>query len=135
MPPAATVPHNRAVSDLDDIPPARLPDGYRVRSLGPGELAPRAAVHRRAWRPRRIGEMQVSPADFGDGWLDEVNRVALREPVGTDPAHARRGRGAAVRLACLHAVRDDAYPMPRALYHHIGFRDAARTVTDQREAQ
>jgi predicted N-acetyltransferase YhbS len=82
------------------------------------------------------------------GWLDEQNRSALLEPVGTDPAHARRGLGAAVSLACLHAMRDagatlakvcprgdDAYPVPRALYHHIGFRDAARTVTYQRDAQ
>jgi predicted N-acetyltransferase YhbS len=132
--------------DLDDkMPQPQLPDGYRVRSVAPGETEARAAVHRKAWRPRRIGQMQVPPADFGDGesgmtaeryariaatwpyrpdldlvveapdgilvasalgWLDEVNRVALLEPVGTDPAHARRGLGAAVSLACLHAMRE-----------------------------
>jgi predicted N-acetyltransferase YhbS len=175
--------------DLDDRTPApQLPDGYRVRPVEPGETEQRAAVHREAWRPKRIGQMQVPPAEKEDdresgmtaeryaqiaatwpyrpdldliveapdgtlvasalGWLDEVNQVALLEPVGTDPAHARRGLGAAVSLACLHAMRDaganlakvcprgdDAYPVPRALYHHIGFRDAARTVTYRREAQ
>jgi predicted N-acetyltransferase YhbS len=171
--------------DLDDrMPRPRLPDGYRVRAVRPGEIARRAAVHRAAWRPKRIGELAVPPVDLGDGesgmtaerysriaatwpyrpgldlvaeaadgtlvasalgWLDEVNGVALLEPVGVDPAHARRGLGAAVSLACLRAMRDagatlakvcprgdDAYPVPRALYHHIGFSDAARTVSFER---
>ena len=76
------------------------------------------------------------------GWYDDVNRAGLLEPVGTDPRHARKGLGAAVSLACLRAMRDagatlavvcprgdDLYPVPRALYHRIGFRDAGRTVT------
>ncbi|MBL7253275.1 GNAT family N-acetyltransferase [Paractinoplanes lichenicola] len=169
------------VRELDDLPAPRLPEGYAVRAVRPGELAERAAVHRAAWRPKWIGELQVPPVDLGDGesgmtteryamiaatrpyrrdldlvveapdgtlaasalgWLDEVNRAALLEPVGTDPRHARRGLGAAVSLACLHAMReagatrakvcprgDAAYPVPRQLYHHIGFRDAGRTVT------
>jgi predicted N-acetyltransferase YhbS len=71
-----------------------------------------------------------------------VNRSALLEPVGTDAGHTRRGFGAAVSLACLHAMReagatlavvcprgDQAYPVPRVLYHRLGFRDAGRTVT------
>ncbi|GIF20320.1 putative N-acetyltransferase YhbS [Actinoplanes tereljensis] len=171
--------------DLDDsLPAPRLPGGYLVRAVRPGELAARAAVHRAAWRPGRLGEMQVPPVDLGDGesgmttkryadivshwpyrsdldlvveapdgrlvgtalgWLDEVNRVALLEPVGVDPEHGRRGLGVAVSLACLHAMRDagatqavvcprgdDAYPVPRRLYHAVGFRDAGRTVTYRR---
>jgi GNAT superfamily N-acetyltransferase len=165
----------------DDLPAPRLPDGYRVRATRPDEMAARAAVHRAAWRPKWLGELQVPPVDHGDGesgmtteryeliastwpyrcdldqvveapdgsfaasalgWYDEVNRVGLLEPVGTDPRHARKGLGAAVSLACLGAMRDagatlavvcprgDArYPVPRALYHRIGFRDAGRTVT------
>jgi predicted N-acetyltransferase YhbS len=168
--------------DLDDrMPGPRLPDGYRVRAIRAGETAERAAVHRAAWQPRRVGQLQVPPVDLGDGestmtteryaeiaatwpyrsnldllveaddgtlvasalgWLDEANEVGLLEPVGVHPGHARRGLGAAVSLACLHALHaagatlakvcprgDDAYPVPRALYHHIGFRDGARTAT------
>jgi len=167
---------------LDDrLPAPRLPDGYRVRSVRPGEMAERAAIHRAAWRPKWIGSLQVPPVDLGDGesgmtteryeliaatwpyqrdldqvveaadgtlaasalgWYDEVNQVGLLEPVGTDPRYARQGLGAAASLACLHAMRDAgatmavvcprgdaAYPVPRALYHQIGFRDAGRAVT------
>jgi predicted N-acetyltransferase YhbS len=167
--------------DLDDLPTPVLPDGYRIRPVRPGETAARAATHRAAWKPKRIGAMGVPPIDLGGGesgmtteryraiqevppyraaldlvvegpdgslvasalgWYDDVNRAGLLEPVGTDPAHSRRGLGAAVSLACLHAMRaagatiakvcprgDDAYPVPRHLYHHIGFRDAGRTLT------
>ena len=168
----------------DDLRTPQLPDGYCVRATRPDEMAERAAVHRAAWRPKWLGELQVPPVDLGDGesgmtteryagiaatwpyraeldlvveapdgtlaasalgWYDEVSKSALLEPVGTDPRHARRGLGAAVSLACLHAMRDagatiakvcprgdDAYPVPRELYHHIGFRDAGRTVTYRR---
>jgi predicted N-acetyltransferase YhbS len=163
------------------MPAPRLPAGFRVRPVGPDEIAARAAVHRAAWRPQRIGRLMVPPVDLGAGesgmtasryaaiaatwpyrpdldlvveapdgtlvasalgWLDEANRAGLLEPVGVDPGHARRGLGAAVSLACLHALReagatrakvcprgDDAYPVPRLLYHHIGFRDGPRTAT------
>ncbi|GAB1641313.1 GNAT family N-acetyltransferase [Krasilnikovia sp. MM14-A1259] len=168
----------------DDLPAPRLPSGFRVRAIRADEMAERAAVHRAAWRPTWLGQLQVPPVDLGDGesgmtttryqtiaatwpyrsdldqvveapdgiltasalgWYDEVNRVALLEPVGTDPRYARRGLGAAVSLACLHAMRDAgatravvcprgdaAYPVARALYHRIGFRDAGRTVTYRR---
>jgi hypothetical protein len=167
--------------DLSSLPAPRLPEGYRVRAVRPDEVEQRAAVHRAAWRPRRVGELQVPPVDLGDGespmtadryrsimdtwpyrhdldqvveapdgtfaasalgWYDDVNRVGLLEPVGTDPRHDRLGLGAAVSIACLHAMRsagatravvcprgDDAYPVPRHLYHRIGFRDEGRTVT------
>jgi len=168
--------------DLDGAMPApRVPAGFRVRAVGADETAARAAVHRAAWKPARIGRLAVPPVDLGTGesgmttaryaeiaatwpyrrdldlvveaddgtlvasalgWLDEVNSVGLLEPVGVAPAHARRGLGAAVSLACLHAMRDagatvakvcprgdDGYPVARALYHHIGFRDGARTAT------
>ncbi|MEU4241732.1 GNAT family N-acetyltransferase [Actinoplanes sp. NPDC026619] len=171
--------------ELDDTLPApQITAGYQVRSVRPGELAARAAVHRAAWQLKRLGEMQVPPVDLGEGgsgmttarygeiighwpyrsdldlvveapdgslvgsalgWIDDVNHVALLEPVGVDPEHGRRGLGAAVSLACLHAMRaagatlavvcprgDDAYPVPRRLYHAVGFHDAGRTVTYQR---
>jgi len=168
--------------ELDDaLANPHVPDGYRLRAVHADEAGARAAVHRAAWRPSRIGSMLVPPVDLGDadssmttesyrsvmscwpyrraldlvvetsggafvaqalGWLDEANRVGLLEPVGTDPRHVRRGLGAAVSLACLHAMRqagatravvcprgDDAYPIARRLYFGLGFRPGARTVT------
>ncbi len=170
------------VRDLDQtLPTVGVPDGYRVRAVRPDEAAPRAAAHRAAWRPARIGTMLVPPRDLGDapsgmttdryqavmntwpyrpdldqvveapdgtiaafalGWLDAINQVGELEPVGTDPVHGRHGLGTAVSLACLHALRaagatravvyprgDPAYPVPGHLYHRLGFRPTARTVT------
>jgi ribosomal protein S18 acetylase RimI-like enzyme len=168
--------------DLDrSLPAPRLPNGYRLRAVRPDEAKARAAAHRAAWRPGRIGALHAPPVDLGDaesgvttegyravmgawpyrhdldqvveapdgtlaafalGWLDEANRAGELEPVGTDPRHARRGLGAAVSLACLHAMRnagatravayprgDPAYPAARQLYLGLGFRPVARTVT------
>jgi pimeloyl-ACP methyl ester carboxylesterase len=42
---------------------------------------------------------------FCTAWLDEPNAAGLFEPVGTDPAHQRRGVGRAVCVAALHALR------------------------------
>ena len=53
--------------DLDEsLPPPPLPGGYQVRAVREDESAARAAVHRSAWRPRRIGELFVPPIDLGD---------------------------------------------------------------------
>lgn len=121
--------------------------------LGDGESSMTTERYRQimATAPYRIGLDLVVEAPGGGfaasalGWYDDRNRAGLLEPVGTDPRYARRGLGAAVSLACLHALRaagatvakvcprgDAAYPVPRGLYHHIGFRDAGRTVTWQR---
>jgi GNAT superfamily N-acetyltransferase len=126
------------------VPPVDLGDGES------GMTTERYASIAETW-PYRSDLDQVVEAPDGSlaasalGWYDEVNRVGLLEPVGTDPRHARKGLGAAVSLACLGAMRDagatlavvcprgdDAYPVPRALYHHIGFRDGGRTVTYRR---
>lgn len=100
-----------------------------------------------AWPYRHDLDQVVEAPDgtlaaFALGWLDEANRVGELEPVGTDPRHARRGLGAAVSLACLHAMRnagarravvyprgDHAYPVAKRLYSGLGFRPVARTVT------
>jgi GNAT superfamily N-acetyltransferase len=53
--------------DLDrPFPPARVPEGYRVRAVRDDEAELRAAVHRAAWRPRRVGELHVPPRDLGE---------------------------------------------------------------------
>jgi len=67
--------------------------------------------------------------------------VGELEPVGVREDHRRRGLG---RAASLHALRrlraagaetalvgsrgDDAYPIPRALYESIGFRELWRDL-------
>lgn len=52
--------------DLREPPVApRLPAGYRVRAVLEDEAERRAAAHRAAWRPARIGEMLVPPVDLG----------------------------------------------------------------------
>jgi ribosomal protein S18 acetylase RimI-like enzyme len=42
------------------------PKGYRARPVREGEAEARAALHRAAWRPSRIGKLFVPPVDFGD---------------------------------------------------------------------
>ncbi|GIL26362.1 hypothetical protein NUM_16160 [Actinocatenispora comari] len=46
---------------LDSLPAPRLPAGYTVRAVRADETAARAAVHRAAWRPARIGALLVPP--------------------------------------------------------------------------
>ncbi|HEX6872006.1 MAG TPA: GNAT family N-acetyltransferase [Micromonosporaceae bacterium] len=56
------------VLDLDDaLPRPQVPDGYRLRAVRADEAQARAAAHRAAWRPGRVGALHVPPADFGDG--------------------------------------------------------------------
>ena len=128
------------------VPPVDLGDGQS------GMTTERYELVATTWPYQRDLDQVIEAPDgtlvaSALGWYDEVNRVGLLEPVGTDPRHARRGLGAAVSLACLHAMRDAgatlavvcprgdaAYPVPRTLYHRIGFRDAGRTVTYSRTA-
>ena len=80
------------------------------------------------------------------GWLDDVNRSGLLEPVGCAPSYRRRGLARAVNLACLHALRDagaetghvnprgdEGYPVPGLLYRSIGFKPGPHTVTYVRD--
>jgi predicted N-acetyltransferase YhbS len=55
------------VIDLDSLAVPELPGGYRVRPVRAGEAAARAAVHRAAWRPGRVGRLFVPPVDLGPG--------------------------------------------------------------------
>jgi hypothetical protein len=134
------------------------PDAVGRLQVPPVELTGESGMTTARWRriagtwPYRHDLDQVVEAPDGTlvasalGWYDEVNRTALLEPVGTAAGHARRGLGTAVSLACLRAMReagaelavvcprgDAAYPVPRWLYHRLGFRDAGRTVTYARD--
>ncbi|HSP72276.1 MAG TPA: GNAT family N-acetyltransferase [Gaiellaceae bacterium] len=142
-------------------PPPRLPDGFRARHLEPGagDRARRVAVHRAAFSvhaPSRVTEESYARVQAAwpyrheldwvveapDGsfvsactaWIDEGSRVVLLEPVGTDPAHWRRGFGRAVCLAALRASQVEGArsaivcsPDP-ALYEAVGFRPYGRFI-------
>lgn len=108
--------------DPDDDPLIRPPQGFTIRSVElPADLDERVRVHRAAFAPskmtvekhRRVAAMPSYRPDLdlvavaGDGtfasfciaWLDEETGTVEFEPVGTDPAFARRGLASAVMTA------------------------------------
>lgn len=156
---------------LDDLPEVSLPDGFVVRPVATSQADRRAAVHRDGWSDfgsrvstesygRVMGAWPYRPeldwvVEAADGswvasalgWLDELNRVGLLEPVGCAPAYRRLGLARAVNVATLYALReagaltalvgprgDAAYPAPARLYRGIGFQPGPRTVTYHRSA-
>jgi len=113
------------VLDLEARPdPRPLPDGFRHRTVGAGDLAARVAAQHAAWPRSRVTERSYanvraawpyrasldSVVEAPDGsfaatallWPDDENRVGELEPVGADPAYRRRGLAAAV---CTDALR------------------------------
>jgi GNAT superfamily N-acetyltransferase len=149
------------VRDLADVERPVLPDGFRFRNAE--EAGPEAAVqaHVDAWAPSTYtaeayqgvrqteayrGDLHVL-VEAPDGtmaastimWLDEVNKTAEFEPVGTHPDYRRRGLGTAMLLhgmrlarqagatrmtvACLGAP---GHPSARGLYYGVGFRELTR---------
>jgi GNAT superfamily N-acetyltransferase len=147
--------------DLTEVERPVLPDGFRFRTAE--QAGPEAAVqaHVDAWAPssytsegyegvRRTatyrGDLHVL-VEAPDGtmasstimWLDEANKTAEFEPVGTHPGYRRLGLGTAMlrhgmRLArqagathmtvgCLGAP---GHPSARGLYYGVGFREFTR---------
>jgi GNAT superfamily N-acetyltransferase len=147
--------------DLTDVEAPVLPDGFRFRTAD--EAGPEAAVraHVDAWAPSTYtaeayqgvrqtaayrGDLHVL-VEAPDGtmasstimWLDEANRTAQFEPVGTHPGYRRRGLARAMLLhgmqlaraagathmtvACLGAP---GHPEARGLYYSVGFRELTR---------
>jgi ribosomal protein S18 acetylase RimI-like enzyme len=111
--------------DLRGAPePPPLPEGFRYRTVGPGDLAERVAIHRDVWAPSRVTETSYANVQASwpyrrsldcvveapDGrfaaycliWPDDENRVGELEPVGVREEFRRRGLGAAV---CTFALR------------------------------
>jgi ribosomal protein S18 acetylase RimI-like enzyme len=119
-----------------------LPEGFRCRTVEPGDLAERVAVHRDVWAPSRVTEASFANVQASwpyrasldcvveapDGrfaayalmWPDDENRVGELEPVGVREEFRRRGLGAAV---CTFALRR---------WHEEGGRQAiVYCVTDE----
>ncbi|MFE7232463.1 GNAT family N-acetyltransferase [Streptomyces sp. NPDC002405] len=74
-------------------------------------------------------------------WLDEANRTAEFEPVGTHPDYRRLGLGRAMLLHGMHLAREagahhmtvaclgaPGHPQARGLYYSVGFREFTRDV-------
>lgn len=147
--------------DLTDVEEPALPDGFRFRTAD--EAGPEAAVraHVDAWSPSTYtaesyegvrktsayrGDLHIL-VEAPDGtmacsailWLDQVNRTAEFEPVGTHPAYRRRGLARAMLLHGLHRARAagathatvaclgaPGHPGARGLYYSVGFRQVSR---------
>jgi len=111
--------------DLAEAPaPRALPDRFRCRTVEPGDLAERVAIHRDVWAPSRVTESSFANVQSAwpyrasldcvveapDGrfaaycliWPDDENAVGELEPVGVREEFRRRGLGAAV---CTFALR------------------------------
>src|SRR5262249_13414789 len=113
--------HHRNVGDEPDV---EAPEGFRLRTVEPDDLAARVELHQIVWAPSRVTEESflnvqaawpyrrdldcVVEAPGGRlaayclAWLDPDNGAGEFEPVGTHPDFRRLGLGAAV---CRFALR------------------------------
>jgi GNAT superfamily N-acetyltransferase len=132
---------------LDELPEPGLPLGYHfdwVRT--PTLLTGRVEAHRAAFAPSdlsvrmyervqrtwayRANLDRVVVTDDGNvvafctAWFDELNRAGLLEPVGTHPAHRRRGLARAVCIDALRALRAEG-----ARKAQVGFTTEAAYAT------
>ncbi|MGW3204084.1 GNAT family N-acetyltransferase [Streptomyces sp. NPDC001135] len=147
--------------DLTDVEEPVLPDGFRFRTAD--EAGPEGAVqaHLDAWAPSTYtaegyqgvrqtagycGDLHLL-VEAPDGtmasstimWLDEANRTAEFEPVGTHPGYRRLGLARAMLLHGMHLARAagatrmtvaclgaPGHPQARGLYCSVGFREFTR---------
>ena len=147
--------------DLTEVDQPVLPDSFRFRTAD--EAGPEAAVqaHLDAWAPSTYsaqayqgvrqtatyrGDLHIL-VEAPDGtmaastimWLDELNKTAEFEPVGTHPGYRRRGLGKAMLLHGMHRARAAGatrmtvaclgaagHPAARGLYYSVGFSELSR---------
>jgi GNAT superfamily N-acetyltransferase len=154
--------------DLTDVETPVLPAGFRFRTAEAAGPAAAVQAHLDAWAPstysaqayegvRRTatyrGDLHIL-VEAPDGtmaastimWLDEANKTAEFEPVGTHPGYRRLGLGRAMLLHGMHQARAagathmtvaclgaPGLPKARGLYYSVGFRklsqDAPRIKT------
>jgi ribosomal protein S18 acetylase RimI-like enzyme len=117
------------LTELGSVPEPALPDGYRLRTVGPADLEQRVEIHRAVWAPSRVtlesfANVQAAwpyrrdldcVVEAPDGsfaayclaWLDDANGVGEFEPVGTHPDHQRRGLATAVCRFALLRLREE----------------------------
>jgi GNAT superfamily N-acetyltransferase len=147
--------------DLTDVAQPVLPAGFRFRTADEAESKAVVQAHVDAWAPTTYtaeayegvrqtagyrGDLHVL-VEAPDGtmasstimWLDEVNKTAEFEPVGTHPGYRRRGLGKAMLLHGMHLARAagathmtvaclgaPGHPNARGLYYSVGFRKFTR---------
>jgi ribosomal protein S18 acetylase RimI-like enzyme len=149
------------VRDLTDVAQAALPAGFRFRTAGQAGPAAAVRAHVDAWAPstytaegyqgvRRTAAYRDDLhilVEAPDGtmasstimWLDEANKTAEFEPVGTHPEYRRRGLARAMLLHGMHLARAagatqatvaclgaPGHPRARGLYYSVGFRELTR---------
>lgn len=142
------------------LPGAILPDGYRLATLAeeddirqvnrvlwrgfdhPGpppedEIPGRERMQRSTHFRRDLHVVVVDATgdyvSYAGMWLDPVNRVALVEPVATDPAHRRRGLATAAVLEGLRRAQAEGATVAWVgsdlpVYLSLGFTVACRDV-------
>jgi predicted N-acetyltransferase YhbS len=149
---------------LDQLPEVVVPDGYRLGWVKTEEqMLGRVAAQQAAFAPsdltveryRRVqrtwpyrpeldrialGEDGTVVA-FCTAWLDAENAAGLLEPVGTHPAHQRRGLAKAVCLDALWALHAAGARTAQvgygseagsATYRSLGFADSATDTVYRR---
>ena len=155
--------------DLAGVEEPVLPGGFRFRNAD--QVGPEAAVraHVDAWHPSTFtarafegvratwpyrGDLHVL-VEAPDGtmasnaimWLDEANRTAEFEPVGTHPGYRKRGLGRALLLHGMRLAREagademtvaclgaPAHQAARRLYYSVGFAPFTRDAPHVRRA-
>jgi GNAT superfamily N-acetyltransferase len=156
--------------DLTELADPVLPSGFRFRTAD--EVGPEAAVraHRDAWYPSSFTEQGFDGVrrtwpyradlhvliEAPDGtlvataimWLDERNRTAEFEPVGTHREYRRQGLGSVLLQHGMHRARAagatrmlvtclgaPGYPAARDLYTGVGFREFTRDLPHVKRAR
>ena len=152
---------------LDALPEPSPPPGYRLgwvetrdhaigrveaqrAAFAPSEMT--LAVYERVratwpYRPlldRIALDAEGAVVSFCTAWIDEANGAGLLEPVGTHPAHQRKGLARAVCADALRALRDAGARTAQvgfvtepahATYRSLGFADAAADLVFRKEAE
>ena len=110
--------------DLNDLPPADLPPGFRFHEVTAADIDQLVDLHNHTftdkWDAASYGKVFNAPhmeyewvvvapdgrfAAFVNLWLDQVNRSLLFEPVGTHSDFRRQGLGKALMVYALRRMR------------------------------